>query len=293
MNTSCKICDNTFSSYRRLCKHVRDVHKLTSQTYYDQHLRCDGEGVCEYCGNSTKFETIALGYRSSCKSCKSQKAKDLRSAQKKNAEKQSAFVAKVRDNQKRIWQERKETGEEPLIRAKIGQTIKSNNNQLTDKELANKYGWLNRLTLAEKEQWKNDVMFNTGCHAWWKQATEADTRRVVSKRMATKSRVSQDLIEQSLCRPEEYRAYAEAVWYITQITYSRFKNLIDPDNLRGPNWHLDHIYSVKVGFINNVDPQVIGSVHNLRIISSTSNIQKNIRCDIELEELLGRYYEQV
>lgn len=291
MNISCKICDNAFSSYRHLCKHVRDAHKLTSQTYYDQHLRCDGEGVCKYCGAATKFETIALGYRSSCKSCKSQKAKDYRLAQKQDVNKHTAFVNKVKTNQSRIWSNRKHTGEDQVIRQKIGQTIKANNTTLTDQELAMKYGWLNRLSPEDKIVWIQEVMLKTGSHKWWQQASAEEIQRVVVKRFSTIAQVSKELIQHAQDRPTDYAAYMDAVWYVTADSYAKFKWMIDPDNKRGPDWHLDHIYSVKMGFVNNINPQIIGSKHNLRIISKTQNLQKNIKCDISIEELLEKYYE--
>lgn len=53
-------------------------------------------------------------------------------------------------------------------------------------------------------------------------------------------------------------------------------------------YHLDHIYSIKSGFINNVDPSIIASIHNLRFITYEENISKLDRCDISLEHLIER-----
>lgn len=291
MTISCKICENSFSSYRRLCKHVRDAHRLTSQSYYDKHLRCDGEGVCQYCGSPTKFQTIVKGYRSSCKSCKSHKAKDYRLAQRQDPVKHNAFVSKVRVNQSRIWDERKHTGADKEIRKRIGQSIKATNSTLSDQELAMKYGWLNKLSHDEKQVWIQEVMLKTGSHAWWKKASAEEIQNLVVKRFATIAQVSKEFIKRAQDRPDDYMAYMDAVWYVTNDSYFKFKWMIDPDNKRGPDWHLDHIYSVKMGFVNNIDPQIIGSRHNLRIISKTQNLRKNIKCDITIEELLEKYHE--
>lgn len=291
MNISCKICENSYSSYRRLCKHVRDVHGLTSQIYYDQCVKRNNEGTCHYCGNQTKFQSIALGYRVSCRSCKSQKAKDYRLAQKQDIDKHTAFVSKVKQNQRRIWANRKTTGEDTVIRNKIGQTIKSNNLKLTDQELSDNYGWFNKLTLEEKNKWVQEVMLLTGAPKWWKQASQEEIKQVVVKRMSTIASVSEELIQHAIDRPNDYTAYTDAVWYVTHNSYARYKHLLDPDGKRGPDWHLDHIYSVKMGFVNNISPEIIGSRHNLRIISKTQNLQKHMRCDITLEKLLEKFHE--
>lgn len=53
--------------------------------------------------------------------------------------------------------------------------------------------------------------------------------------------------------------------------------------------HLDHIFSIKAGFVNNINPVIISSICNLRFISYKENISKKDRCDINLEELLVLY----
>ena len=48
---------------------------------------------------------------------------------------------------------------------------------------------------------------------------------------------------------------------------------------------LDHKISISYGFLNNIDPQIIGHIKNLEFISWESNIKKHNRCSISLEEL--------
>ena len=54
-------------------------------------------------------------------------------------------------------------------------------------------------------------------------------------------------------------------------------------------FHLDHIYSIKEGFLNNVNPEVIASLVNLRFIPFEENISKKEKCDMDLETLLKVY----
>lgn len=53
--------------------------------------------------------------------------------------------------------------------------------------------------------------------------------------------------------------------------------------------HLDHIYSIKAGFINNVDPKIIASIHNLRFIPFEENLKKSDDCDITLSDLISNF----
>lgn len=50
-------------------------------------------------------------------------------------------------------------------------------------------------------------------------------------------------------------------------------------------YHLDHKYSVKDGFINDVDPEVLGDIANLEFIPWEDNLKKNQCSSITLDEL--------
>ena len=50
-------------------------------------------------------------------------------------------------------------------------------------------------------------------------------------------------------------------------------------------YNLDHMYSIKEGFLNDVDPEIIGNIANLEFIPWEENLSKNKICSITLEEL--------
>lgn len=77
--------------------------------------------------------------------------------------------------------------------------------------------------------------------------------------------------------------YYRMVWSYT----NRNKKTIDRIELRSRSLHLDHIYSIHAGFINGVDPKIIGSVYNLRMIDASYNCSKRDKCDITLGELMS------
>lgn len=55
-------------------------------------------------------------------------------------------------------------------------------------------------------------------------------------------------------------------------------------------YSLDHIYSIKEGFKNNVPPFIIGSIHNLRFLRWDKNLAKKDKCDISLDSLVSKFY---
>jgi len=94
-----------------------------------------------------------------------------------------------------------------------------------------------------------------------------------------------------LVRPElksDFKKYKMRVNKLTKITYRRYKNIIDPGNLRGREYHVDHRYSIIQGFFENIEPEIISSPFNLEIKSSYDNCSKQGKCDITIKELLEK-----
>lgn len=55
------------------------------------------------------------------------------------------------------------------------------------------------------------------------------------------------------------------------------------------NQSLDHRYSKVKGFINDVPPEIIGSIYNLEFIDKIDNSKKRHQCSITLEELIKEW----
>jgi len=94
-------------------------------------------------------------------------------------------------------------------------------------------------------------------------------------------------------RRDERRRYYDEVAIQTEKNWNEHFYKINPDRLeRGPELHLDHIYSRQQGFMNGIAPEVIGHWTNLRLISRLENSSKRHRCDKTLEQLLEDFYSQ-
>lgn len=72
-------------------------------------------------------------------------------------------------------------------------------------------------------------------------------------------------------------------------------NMINGIDMRGKEfgYDLDHIYSKVNGFKNAIPVYVIGHVSNLRIVESSYNRRKQHRSDIEIEEIIKEYENDI
>lgn len=87
---------------------------------------------------------------------------------------------------------------------------------------------------------------------------------------------------------KKFDSYRRKVWAETKKQPLQELENFDK-RARTNGYHLDHIYSVKQGFINDVDPKIIGNICNLRMLKCEENISKRDRCDMTLEDLLESY----
>jgi len=87
------------------------------------------------------------------------------------------------------------------------------------------------------------------------------------------------------------KQYTAAARHQTNLTYQKYKHILDPDNKRSRDYVLDHIYSIFDGFTNNIPVDVICHYTNLKLIHKTSNSSKNCRSDKTTEQLYEDYLE--
>lgn len=88
---------------------------------------------------------------------------------------------------------------------------------------------------------------------------------------------------------ESIQLYRSAVTYYTKKTYETHRQTINPDNLdRGIHTnHIDHIFPVIKGWLNDVDPKLISHPKNLKLLSSEENRSKGDRTELSLEDFIN------
>lgn len=63
---NCKICGFSTEDPNAFAQHIKKDHQMAMQTYYDNYLRKEGEGICPICGKPTQYQTLTKGYREFC-----------------------------------------------------------------------------------------------------------------------------------------------------------------------------------------------------------------------------------
>lgn len=83
-----------------------------------------------------------------------------------------------------------------------------------------------------------------------------------------------------------FESYRRKAWAATKKQPLETLENFDKRGRGNNGYHLDHVVSISEGFKNNVKPQAIGSIHNLRMLPGRENIAKGTRSDMEINELL-------
>lgn len=90
---------------------------------------------------------------------------------------------------------------------------------------------------------------------------------------------------------EKYYEYRKLVTSLTNITYRKYKKIINPNNYKRSHtdYQLDHKFSILQGFKNNISPKIISSYVNLEMLTAYENESKQDKCSITKEQLLEMY----
>lgn len=88
-----------------------------------------------------------------------------------------------------------------------------------------------------------------------------------------------------------FEIYYNSVRNLSDRNYKKHKTLINPCNFsRGrTSYHLDHIFSIKEAYENNVPVEVVSHMSNLRMLKYDENIAKGGLSDKSLSELFEDY----
>jgi hypothetical protein len=105
----------------------------------------------------------------------------------------------------------------------------------------------------------------------------------------------QTKVKKGLITPRELRSnrdlyYAE-VKKFTEKSWLVHFNKINPKRLNRSVYTLDHIYSVQMGFRNNIPPYIIGHWTNLQMLEGSINSSKGLDCWKEESKLFEDFFK--
>lgn len=84
----------------------------------------------------------------------------------------------------------------------------------------------------------------------------------------------------------KFRDYLRIVRLKTEATIKKYKDKIPNIELRDRYHSVDHKYSVRVAFENNISISIVSHWKNLEIVTIQKNSSKNKKCSITIEELV-------
>ena len=90
---------------------------------------------------------------------------------------------------------------------------------------------------------------------------------------------------------DDFLMYCKKVWYITnKQNISTLDNFDKRAHISIEDaYHLDHKYSIKQGFKDNIPVWIIGNICNLEMICGRKNLSKQDKCSISKEELFREF----
>lgn len=238
--------------------------------YYLKELK--SKPIC-YCGNDVKFDSFTKGYHEYC----SVKCSSNSIEKKKNIENTCMIKYGV-----------KNIGE--ITRNKAVSTM------------IEKYGSHISKTEQYKEKFKKTSIENYGVDHPFKSDTVIELikdtcykrygdnyiQQRTDKTLNTKKE-SGLIYKWTETELKDIQSYRRSISYYTEIEYKRYKCIINPYNIERGLYtnHIDHIYPVIEGWRNKIDPKLLSSYKNLRLISSNDNLSKCGRTEMTLDDFLN------
>jgi len=66
MTYTCRICGFSTDDPNEIAQHIKKLHNMALQDYYDRFVKKPGEGQCKVCGKPTTYRSIVQGYAEYC-----------------------------------------------------------------------------------------------------------------------------------------------------------------------------------------------------------------------------------
>jgi hypothetical protein len=114
--------------------------------------------------------------------------------------------------------------------------------------------------------------------------------KILKKARITRTKNGNALPEEQIPLFQKYKA--RVFYYTNKNKYKKFSKLeISKIGICGKEGALqvDHIFSIKDGFINNIPPKILGDESNLQLLSWRENDIKNTSSPITKEKLFEKY----
>jgi hypothetical protein len=172
----CLVCNNEFSNVMKLAKHLKYVHHTNLEQYFSRYIQIRPN--CVICEKPVTFKSYDIGFSECCDSRKCS-AINFRKKLKANTNKYNSFVNKVSTNMINTWKSDQSKRVENITKTK---RITISN--MSIEERREKYGYIHKLSDSDRKIFI-EKMLQTGCHRWWREASEEEKNLVIESRADT------------------------------------------------------------------------------------------------------------
>lgn len=217
---------------------------------------------CKTCNGEVKYLRIKDGYGTYC-SDKCVKLSD---------EYYNKWLSSVRVNMEATQEKRKKT-----LEAKYGKSYNKVIQKNREASMNSKYGVLNSFQILEIQKKRKDVLIEKYNDEFYNNPDKTRMTRIKNG-----TQINDEVID-------NFIDYKKVVMNRTLSIYRNNYKLINPENLKRSKkgYHIDHLFSIKQGFLQNIPIEIITHPCNLQMIYYKDNIKKQDECWISKDELLN------
>lgn len=256
-------------------KVIKFIYRMKIGEFYKTAKTSD---KCAFCGSKTRFESLIAGYhKHCCVDCAQKNPETKQNIINAVSEKYGEGIINVFQTEDVKAKLRKTNLEKygcenpscsPEIKAKIETTTMQN------------YGVKNPFESETiKQKIRNTNMKNLGVQ--YPMSSKDVLAKMVKTQIENGNWYNYE-------KNADFNLYKRVVCRYTEKNLHFVKDI----EKRGYDFHLDHKFSIAQGFKENIPPYIIGSQHNLEIISRIDNIRKNFHCSISSEDLFEKVFNE-
>ena len=126
-------------------------------------------------------------------------------------------------------------------------------------------------------------------NARWSNSYTENYGNFCSKKCQSKFYSIERFVKLNKYKLEEWKNYTKICRRYTNAIYKKYRNEIDPNNLRSQEYELDHVIPIAYGFLNGFSVPEICHPANLKIISRKENRAKGMKVDeSKIQDIIKR-----
>ena len=300
---------HNLSDIIQLTEFLPESAKVNERLYIIHHNLDECDLKCPMCEKKRKFYTFTSGYHNACsRSC------STAYQQKYLVDKVEAKRKMVETNSRKSPEEKKQTRidwHNTMVK-RYGENYASDFGKLGYENALARGTYLSGISIirhSDSEKWKemhakagrtlsNSIDENGNSH--YDRIHLSKLRDIDEDGNNFYDRVRLNNYDNGTwTHPNDKPDLAMYRWYVQRemLKYkdeiSNLHNFEKRGHANKGMYHLDHKFSIIEGFKQCVPPYIIGSIHNLEMITARNNLAKNRKCSITLDSLCEAYFAEL